>query len=125
VHRADQRQSRRQACPYRYTCIGCGHFRSDTSNLPELKSYLQQLLADRERLRAATDLTDWARRHLAPPDAQINQLRTMIRRIEDDLSTFTDEDREQIQQAIAQVRKTRQAVALGMPRIRAQAAGPE
>ncbi|HEY6495423.1 MAG TPA: hypothetical protein VIZ43_19260, partial [Trebonia sp.] len=34
------------ACPYKYTCTGCGHFRSDPSYLPELKSYLQQLLAD-------------------------------------------------------------------------------
>ncbi len=39
------------ACPYKYVCTGCGHFRSDPSYLPELKSYLQQLLADRERLR--------------------------------------------------------------------------
>jgi hypothetical protein len=57
-----------QACPYKYTCVGCGHFRSDPSYLPELKSYLQQLLADRERIRAASDLEDWARSHLAPPD---------------------------------------------------------
>jgi len=44
-----------QACPYKFTCLGCGHFRSDPSYLPELKSYLQQLLADREQLQAATD----------------------------------------------------------------------
>ena len=41
------------ACPYKYVCTGCGHFRSDPSYLPELKSYLQQLLADRERVHAA------------------------------------------------------------------------
>ena len=49
------------ACPYKYSCIGCGHFRSDASYLPELKSYLQQLLADRERILAATDVQEWAR----------------------------------------------------------------
>ena len=47
-----------QACPYKFTCLGCGHFRSDPSYLPELKSYLQQLLADRERVQAAADLQD-------------------------------------------------------------------
>lgn len=46
------------ACPYKYSCIGCGHFRSDASYLPELKSYLQQLLADRERILAATDVQE-------------------------------------------------------------------
>jgi hypothetical protein len=44
------------ACPCKYVCTGCGHFRSAPSYLPELKSYLQQLLADRERLHAATGL---------------------------------------------------------------------
>ena len=54
------------ACPYKFTCVGCGHFRSDASYLPELKSYLQQLLADRERIMAATDLQDWAKAKTAP-----------------------------------------------------------
>jgi integrase len=107
-----------QACPYKYTCVGCGHFRSDPSYLPELKSYLQQLLADRERLRAATDLEDWARQHLAPPDEQIDQLRALIRRIEDDLTSLNDDDRDQIQQAITVIRQTRQTVTLGMPGLR-------
>ena len=75
------------ACPYKYTCLGCGHFRSDPSYLPELKSYLQQLLADQERLNAATDLQDWARAQLAPRGEEITQLRELIRRIEADLSS--------------------------------------
>ena len=66
-------------------CTGCGHFRSDPSYLPELKSYLQQLLADKERLHAATDLQPWARAHAAPPDEQVSQVRELIRRIEADL----------------------------------------
>ncbi len=114
-----------QACPFKYTCVGCGHFRSDPSYLPELKSYLQQLLADRERLRAAADLEDWARQHLSPPEEQINQLRALIRRIEDDLTTISDADRDQIQQAITVIRQTRQTVTLGMPGLRPPAAGQE
>jgi Phage integrase family len=107
-----------QACPYEYTCVGCGHFRSDPSYLPELKSYLQQLLADRERIRAATDLEDRARQHLAPPDEQIDQLRALIRRIEDDMTSLSDDDRDQIRQAITVIRQTRQTVTLGMPGLR-------
>jgi integrase len=106
------------ACPYKYVCTGCGHFRSDPSYLPELKSWLQQLLADRERLRAATDLQPWARAHAAPPDDQISQLRELIRRIEADLGNLSDADRAQIQQAVTAIRTARQAVMLGMPAIR-------
>lgn len=56
-----------QACPYKFACLGCGHFRSDASYLPELKSYLQQLLADRERLRAI-DAPGRGSRPVASPD---------------------------------------------------------
>jgi integrase len=104
------------ACPYKYVCTGCGHFRSDPSYLPELKSWLQQLLADRERLHAAGDLQPWARAHAAPPAEQISQVRELIRRIEADLETLSDADRARIHNAVATIRATRQAVMLGMPR---------
>jgi hypothetical protein len=107
-----------QACPYKFTCLGCGHFRSDPSYLPELKSYLQQLLADRERLHAATDITDWARTRLTPNDEEIATLRALIRRIEVDLDELSEADRSQIAEAIRVIRTTRQSVNLGMPSIR-------
>jgi len=106
------------ACPYRYVCTGCGHFRSDPSYLPELKSYLQQLLADAERLHAASDLQPWARAHAAPPSEQISQVRELIRRIEADLDTLTEADQACIHNAVATIRAARQAVTLGMPAIR-------
>ena len=111
------------ACPYRYVCTGCGHFRSDPSYLPELKSYLQQLLADAERLHAAADLQPWARAHAAPPDEQISQVRDLIRRIETDLETLSDADQACIGNAIATIRAARQTVMLGMPGIRPPASG--
>jgi hypothetical protein len=106
------------ACPYRYVCVGCGHFRSDPSYLPELKSYLQQLLADRERILASADLDDWARAAAAPSEQEITRVRELIRRIEADLESLSDADRRQITDAVAVIRTTRQVVDLGMPRIR-------
>jgi integrase len=106
------------SCPYRYVCAGCGHFRSDPSYLPELKSYLQQLPADSERLRAAADLQPWARDHAAPPAEQVSQVRELIHRIEADLETLSDADRASIENAVATIRATRQTVMLGMPGIR-------
>lgn len=111
-----------QACPYKFTCLGCGHFRSDASYLPELKSYLQQLLADRERLRAAKDIDDWARDHLMPPDEEVDQLRRLIRRVEQDLDDLTEDERQAITDAVSVIRKARQTVSLGMPSIKTLAA---
>jgi hypothetical protein len=106
-----------QSCPYKFTCLGCGHFRSDPSYLPELKSYLQQLLAERARLEATTDLQDWAKEQLTPRDQEISQLRGLIRRIEADLSELSAEDQRLINDAVAVVRTTRQTVHLGFPTI--------
>jgi integrase len=111
-----------QACPYKFTCLGCGHFRSDPSYLPELKSYLDQLLAERERVQAATDIEDWVRARLAPADEEITGLRQLIRRIEVDLDNLAEDDRTQIAEAVSVIRKTRQTVTLGMPGIRPPAA---
>jgi integrase len=107
-----------QACPYKFTCLGCGHFRSDPSYLPELKSYLQQLLADREQVQAATDLQDWAKAQLTPREEEITQLRELIRRIEADVANLTEQDQALIAEAVTVIRKTRQLVNLGMPAVR-------
>lgn len=112
------------ACPYRYTCLGCGHFRSDPSYLPELKSYLQQLLADRERILASGDLEDWARTAAAPTEQEVGRVRDLVRRIQADLDTLGDQDRRQIDEAVAVLRKTRQAVHLGIPHVRPAITAP-
>jgi hypothetical protein len=50
------------ACPFSHQCLGCVHFRTDPSYLPDLYAYLEQLLDARERLNAAVpQLRDWAR----------------------------------------------------------------
>ena len=41
------------ACPVRFRCAGCDHFRTDVSYLPDLTAYLDDLLRTRERLAAA------------------------------------------------------------------------
>ena len=103
------------ACPFRFRCLGCGHFRSDPSYLPELRDYLDTLLRDRERIRAATELDDWARAEAMPSEAEITRLRQLIRRVEHDLDALDDNDRRQIEEAVRIVRRTRQTVHLGLP----------
>jgi hypothetical protein len=60
-------KARGTACPYRFQCLGCEHFRTDPASQPELRDYLHQLLSDRERLATAVpQLAEWARREAAP-----------------------------------------------------------
>jgi len=106
-----------QACPFRFRCAGCNHFRTDASYLPDLQAYLDDLLRSKERLLAATELDDWARADALPSEEEITRIRQLITRIKAGLGELTPAERDQIDQAAAVVRRHR-AVMLGMPRIR-------
>ncbi|MGR6998754.1 hypothetical protein ACU686_12590 [Yinghuangia aomiensis] len=92
-------------------------------SLPELRTHLDTLLRDRERLAAATELDDWARTEATPSDEEIKRIRTLIRRVETDLDGLTDDEREDIKTATVTLRKSR-TVSLGIPWIRPLRAGP-
>jgi hypothetical protein len=78
--------------PYRLRCLGCGHFRTGASYLPELRLYLDRLLADPERVLATTDLDDWARAEATPSDTEITRGRHLVRRVGHDLANLTAEE---------------------------------
>jgi integrase len=105
------------ACPYRFRCAGCDHFRTDVSYLPDLHAYLDDLLRNRERLLATTDLEDWARAEATPSTQEITTIRRLIARITTDLDQLTPIEHTQIQDAVTAVRRHR-GVALGIPTIR-------
>jgi len=117
------------ACPFRFRCIGCDHFRTDASYLPDLTAYLDDLLRTRERLTAALaaapghDGTDggidrWAAADAMPSHEEITRLRALISRVTAGLEGLTATERADINDAVAVVRRHR-AVMLGMPRMRA------
>lgn len=87
------------ACAFRFRCLGCGHFRTDVSYLPELRSHLDRLLADRERVIAATELEPWARTEASPSDAEIDKVRALLRRLDDHVDDLTEAERDQITEA--------------------------
>ena len=105
------------ACPYRFRCVGCDHFRTDISYLPDLQAHLDDLLRNREKLLATQDLEDWARTEALPSEDEISRIRRLISKVEAGLEELTPEHRGEIEQAVATVRRHR-TVALGMPRIR-------
>src|ERR1019366_5294944 len=97
-----------KACPLRFRCAGCDHFRTDVSYLPDLTAYLDDLLRSRERLAAAVDGADeWARAEATPSDEEITRVRRLIGRIN-----------AAIDEAGAAVRRHR-TVMLGMPAVSA------
>jgi hypothetical protein len=104
-------------CPLRFRCLGCEHFSTDVSYLPELRSYLDDLLRTRERLQAMITADDWAKREAMPSEEEIARLRRLIRRVSEDLGSLTPQEQAEIHDAVTAVRKTRQAF-LGIPRVR-------
>jgi integrase len=111
------------ACPFRFRCLGCGHFRSDPSYLPELRGYLDMLLRTRERVRSARDLEEWAKTEAMPSDEEITRLRQLIHRAEADLDQLDEAGRHQITRAVEVVRATRRTVHLGVPSVGPPAPG--
>ena len=105
------------ACPFRFRCAGCDHFRTDVSYLPDLHAYLDDLLRNRERLLAANDIDDWARAEAMPSEEEIARIRSLIGRITAGLDDLDPADRASIDRAVEAVRAHR-AVAIAMPQAR-------
>lgn len=103
------------ACPYKFTCIACSHFRSDPSYLPELRAYHDRLLETRLRVRAASDLESWAKDKVEPADEEVTAVAQLVDKLERDATRLTDEDRALLDRAIQLVRGARRSIDLGMP----------
>ncbi len=106
-----------KACPYRFRCAGCDHFRTDVSYLPDLRAYLDDLLRNRERVLAAAGLDDWARAEALPSEEEITRVRHLISKITGDLGNLPHAERASTDDAVAAVRRHRTAM-LGMLRLR-------
>jgi integrase len=106
------------ACPIRFRCAGCDHFRTNIAFLPDLQAYLDDLLRTRERLAATIDgIDDWARADATPTEEEITRIRRLINRIKADIADLDDTEQARIDDAVTIVRRHRAAhtVPLGMP----------
>ena len=82
------------ACPIRFRCAGCDHFRTDVSYLPDLTAYLDDLLRSREHLAAVIDgVDDWARADATPSQEEITRIRRLISQIKGDLAELEEPSR--------------------------------
>ena len=104
------------SCPFRHRCTGCTYFRTDPSFTPELRGYLAQLLADRERIATAIPaLAEWARRDAAPSDEEIDAVRRLLRASDEVLAGLDDDDRAAVEAAITTIRTQRAQLAVTFP----------
>jgi integrase len=103
------------ACPVRFRCAGCDHFRTDVSFLPDLTGYLDDLLRTRERLAATIEGVDeWARVDATPTEEEITRIRRLINQIKGDITELDADERARVDDAVTVIRRHR-AVSLGMP----------
>jgi integrase len=104
------------SCPFRHRCSGCEYFRTDPSFQPELRAYLAQLLADRERLAIALPaLAEWARRDASPSDDEIDAVRRLVRANDQAVAALDERDRHAIDEAITVIRKHRATLDVTFP----------
>jgi integrase len=95
-------------CPFSHQCLGCEHFRTDPSHLPDLYAYLERLLETRERVRVAVpELAEWARTKAIPADAEIRTVRTLIHAGEDTLNELAPDERSKLLELFRVLRATR------------------
>lgn len=106
------------SCPFMFKCTGCSHFRSDPSYLPDLRSYLDQLLESHERVLQSEELADWAKESAKPSAGEIESVRRLIRLLEEATLELGDDDREAVERAVRVVRQARRSMTLGMPSVR-------
>lgn len=108
------------ACPIRFQCAGCGFYRADPSYLPAIEDHIQALAADRERA-TAMGVDDFVIRNF---NDQISAYQHVLEGMRTRLAGFGDEERHEVEQAAAILRKVR--AGLGRPQlpIIAVSAGP-
>jgi hypothetical protein len=96
-----------QDCPVRFRCVGCAHFSTDVSYLPDLDGYRADLLRTREKLLSFLDADEWARNEALPSDEEITRIRRLIARIKADVEELSDADRSRIEEARGRGRRRR------------------
>jgi hypothetical protein len=92
-----------KACPIRFQCAGCGFYRPDPSYIPAIEEHINSLAADRE-IAAAMDAATFVVDNL---DAQIRAFRNVLDVMRQALGRLDTDQRDQVEQASAMLRKAR------------------
>jgi len=109
-------RARGRACPFRFQCLGCSHFRTDPSYQPDLRGHLIALLKDRERLASAVPgLEEWARSDALPSEEEIEALRRLIGRNDELIAGLEPQERSVVEDALKVMRTSRAQMQTAVP----------
>jgi hypothetical protein len=109
-------QAHGRACPFRFQCLGCSHFRTDPSYQPDLRNYLLALLKDRERLSTAMPgLEDRARNDALPSEEEIEAVRRLMKRNDELVGELSPEERATVDEALRVMRTSRAQMQTAVP----------
>lgn len=90
-------------CPIRFQCAGCGFYRPDPSYLPAIEEHIIALKADRETAHAM-EVDDFVVRNLTD---QTDAFQQVAARMREKLEALPDQERAEVDQASALLRKAR------------------
>lgn len=106
------------ACPFSHQCLGCFHFRTDPSHLPDLRHFLERRLVDQETLLTAIEaglVTSWAADKALPDPHELDALRHLIERCEQELSRLDVSTRARLQATFDSMEAARNTIAETLP----------
>ena len=92
-----------KACPIRFQCAGCGFYRPDPSYIPAIEEHINSLTADRE-IASAMDAAPFV---IDNVNAQIGAFRNVLDTMCSVLDRLDAEQRDQVEEASAALRKAR------------------
>ena len=92
-----------KACPIRFQCAGCGFYRPDPSYIPAIEEHINSLTADRE-IASAMNAAPFVIDNL---NAQIDAFRNVLTIMRRALDRLDAQQRDQVEQASAVLRKAR------------------
>ncbi|MFE0771855.1 tyrosine-type recombinase/integrase [Streptomyces sp. NPDC058861] len=96
-----------QACPIRFQCAGCGHYRPDPSYLPAVEDHIRALKGNRE-MAMASGAAEFVTRGLGEEISAFQQVGVKMKEY---MSQLPEDERNQVEEAAKVLRKVRAATA--------------
>jgi hypothetical protein len=100
-----------KACPIRWQCPGCSHYRPDPSHLPAIEDQVRSLKANLEMARAMGT----AGYSIAGLEGEITDYMKVIATMKGKMAAMTEEERQQVEEASKVLRRLRAAAMAPSP----------
>jgi len=101
-----------KACPIRFQCAGCGHYRPDPSYLPAIESHLVSLRSSFHMVKIAGAAAPWVLQNMKD---EIEAYEGVVERMKARLDELSAEERTVMDDASAAMRKVRESVRPMLP----------